>query len=80
MRFIKGGKYTYRNLSMADSPDGWHVGGCDDFENSAGILEWCYDRSDAMDRLNRMQQTGEFSQLVAAVKAGEAEYRRRHGR
>ncbi len=59
-------KYCYRGLSMSDSPYGWCIEGNDIPDNASGILEWCYDRNDARDRLNRMRQTGEFTDLQIA--------------
>lgn len=55
--------YKYRNLPCTAGD--WCVTGQDSSGGhySGGILEWCYDRKDAKDRLNQMKQFPQFSEL-----------------
>jgi len=67
-------RYKLRNLPCRDAlgkempwsvcgnhrekfPDGTTI-------NGAGVLEWCWDRQDAVERLKMMQQDSRFSNLT----------------
>lgn len=48
-------QYEFRNLPITSSrPDGWCVAG--GFANSGGILEWCYSKKDAIERMEAMNK------------------------
>ena len=60
-------KYVYRGLGCNILPDErlWAVSGSDLVNDSAGVLEWCWDQKDAETVLELMQSSGEFSDLNA---------------
>lgn len=62
----KNRKYKYRNLPCNIQPDEklWCIVGQDNF-GGGGVLEWCYDREDAEERLQEMKASGEFKNLSA---------------
>jgi hypothetical protein len=57
--------YKYRNLPCTEGK--WYVSGTHKIEFSglggSGILEWCYDENDATHIMEKMEKTGEFSNL-----------------
>lgn len=58
-------KYQYRNLPCNIRPDHllWEISGFDLVEPAGGVLEWCYDESDAKELVAKMQASGEFESL-----------------
>lgn len=53
--------YQYRNLPCTVGK--WYVAGIDN-QNGKGILEWCYNQSDAENRMIIMQKYPQFSDLM----------------
>jgi hypothetical protein len=61
-------EYRYRGLPCSIAPDEklWYVGG-QDKQGGSGVLEWCYDKSDAQHMLTAMQHhSARFVGLTAA--------------
>lgn len=58
-------KYRYRNFPCTITSDEklWCVSGRDIIDNSAGILEWCFDAMDAKEVFLLMQASGDFKDL-----------------
>lgn len=58
--------YKYRGLPCNIQPDDllWCVSGVD-AEGGSGVLEWCYSKEDAEDRLQIMAQHPRFRGLEA---------------
>lgn len=54
--------YKYRNLPMTASKEQWCVEGVDTY-GGAGVLEWCYDQLDAMERIEIMSKYSQFESL-----------------
>lgn len=59
-------KYRYRSLPCNIQPRDkiWCVTGYDRVLNGGGVLEWCYDRDDALRIKMAMQHSGEFLDLL----------------
>lgn len=59
--------YRFRNLPCTIRPDHllWCVSGIHNEDGTAGILEWCYDESDALYQKFQMERHGDFSNLKA---------------
>lgn len=57
--------YKYRNLPCTDLV--WCIFGHDNLRKMSGVLEWCYDRSDAENRLAQMKQFSQFEDLTVEV-------------
>lgn len=58
--------YRYRGLPCSITSDEklWFVEGVD-ARGGSGVLEWCYDKADATDRLAEMRKFPQFSRLAA---------------
>ena len=56
--------YKYRDFpcTICDK-DEWCVSGKDTLKGSGGVLEWCYNEEDAIERLKIMQQYAQFEDL-----------------
>lgn len=59
--------YTYRGLPSNIVPDEklWCVSGIDALNKSAGILEWCYNETDAKQLIKDMRASDQFCGLSA---------------
>lgn len=57
--------YVYRGLPVSCSPTVWEIGGLDTADGGGGVLEWCYDQTDAEQRLAMMSQFPRFEHLSA---------------
>lgn len=53
--------YEYRNLPCTAGV--WAVVGHDRIRDAVGVLEWCYDQSEAEERLAIMARYPQFSNL-----------------
>lgn len=60
--------YSYRGLPCSIAPDSelWTIGGHDKRNGGSGVLEWCYDEADALERLAMMQR---YPERFIGVKA-----------
>lgn len=59
--------YTYRGLpsNIVPSDKLWYVSGIDALNKASGILEWCYDETDAKQLIKAMRATDQFCALSA---------------
>ena len=53
--------YKYRNLPCTAGE--WSVCGFDSLDGGGGVLEWCFDKADAIDRLRIMKAYPQFQDL-----------------
>lgn len=62
--------YTFRGAPFSISDDPWYVGGRD-LRGGSGVLEWCADKDDAVQRLKIMSKYKRFQHLVIARHADD---------
>lgn len=56
-------RYSFRNLLRSEVEEGWAVKGVYTPKDKYGIQEWCLSEEDAEERMQIMQESGEFTDL-----------------